>query len=287
MNDRPPTSANQQDPTASREEQRQSNRELWDGWTELHEGSNFYDLEGFRAGASSLNQLELDELGDVTGKSLLHLQCHFGLDTLSWARLGARVTGVDFSERAVELARSLAAELELPARFVHTDVYDLAGILEDRFDIVYTSYGVLWWLPDLRPWASLIAELLEPGGVFYMAEFHPFLNLLDDDGRGPVGSYFSSAGPMRYAATGSYAAPDAGEEHECFGWAHSISEILSALDEAGLELEFFHEHAFSPYDCYPFLESDGPGRYVLRGVSGGGPVVFSLRARRPGLEGRG
>jgi SAM-dependent methyltransferase len=260
--------------------ERHANRALWDGWTELHEGSEFYDVDAFRSGASSLNQLELAELGDVQDKSLLHLQCHFGLDTLSWARLGARVTGVDFSERSVELARSLAEDLELPARFIRSDVYELSGILEERFDIVYTSYGVLWWLPDLRPWANAIAELLAPGGVFYMAEFHPFLNLLDDDGHGPVGSYFSGAGPIRYEATGSYAVPDAGDRRECFGWAHSISEILAALHDAGLELEFFREHAASPYDCFPFLEEDGHGQYVVRGTSGGVPLVFSLRATR-------
>ena len=265
-------------------QQRRTNRELWDGWTELHEGSEFYGLEGFRAGASSLNPLELEEVGDVAGKSLLHLQCHFGLDTLSWARLGARVTGVDFSERAIGLAGRLASELDLPARFVRSDIYDLPGTLDERFDIVFTSYGVLWWLPELQPWANLIAELLVPGGRFYMAEFHPFLNLLDDDGRGPVGSYFSGTPPIRYETTGSYAAPDAGESHECFGWSHGIAEILTALHRAGLSLEFFREHQFSPYDCFPFLEEDAPGRYVMRGTSGGMPLVFSVRARRPETE---
>ena len=267
-------------PTKSQEAERLANRELWDGWTELHEKSAFYDLDGFRAGGSSLNQLERDELGEVAGKSLLHLQCHFGLDTLSWARLGARVTGVDFSARSVALARSLAAELELPARFLHRDVYELADTLEESFDIVYTSYGVLWWLPDLVAWANLIFAALTPGGVFYMAEFHPFLNLLDDRGRGPTGSYFAGAGPIRYEAAGSYAAPVGGEARECYGWAHSISEILTVLAEAGLELEFFREHPFSPYDCFPFLEEEAPGRHVLRGASGGFPLVFSLRARR-------
>lgn len=267
---------------ASHQEHRAVNRDLWEGWTALHEASEFYDLKGFRAGASSLNPLELEELGDVEGKSLLHLQCHFGLDTLSWARLGAEVTGVDFSERAIELARRLAEELRIPARFIRSDVYDLPGTLDERFDIVFTSYGVLWWLPDLDPWARLIEELLAPGGTFYIAEFHPFLNLLDDDGRGPVGSYFHSVGPIRYEATGSYASPDAGERHQCFGWAHSMSDILGALQRAGLTVELFREHQFSPYDCFPFLEEREPGRYVLRGTSGGVPLVFSIRARREG-----
>jgi SAM-dependent methyltransferase len=257
------------------------NRELWDSWTELHEESAFYDLAGFRAGASSLKEIELAELGDIDGKSLIHLQCHFGLDTLSLARLGARVTGVDFSRRAIDLATGLAEELEIPARFICSDIYDISGTLSGQFDIVFTSYGVLWWLPDLRRWAELIEELIVPGGIFYMVEFHPFLSLLDDDGRGPVGSYFSEGGAVRYEARGSYAVAESDQTHECFGWAHSMSEIIGELTEAGLVLEFFRERAYSPFPCFPFLEESEPGRFALRGTDADVPILFSLRARKP------
>ncbi len=129
---------------------------------------------------STLKDLEREEVGDVTGKSLLHLQCHFGLDTLFWARLGVNVTGVDFSETAIALAKSLAQEESLDATFVHSDLYDLPHVLSEQFDIVYTSYGVIGWLPDLQPWGSIIARFLKPGGFFYIAEGHPFMWLLDD-----------------------------------------------------------------------------------------------------------
>jgi 2-polyprenyl-3-methyl-5-hydroxy-6-metoxy-1,4-benzoquinol methylase len=143
-----------------------ANKALWNEWTAIHETSSFYNLEGFKAGGSRLRDYEVDEVGDVTGKSLLHLQCHFGIDTLSWARLGARVTGADFSERAIELARSLAAELGLDATFVRSDLYDLSSVLDGQFDVVYTSRGVLGWLPDLERWAEVVAHFLRPGGVF-------------------------------------------------------------------------------------------------------------------------
>src|SRR5918992_1340625 len=158
-----------------------ANRALWDEWTEIHVGSDFYDVAGFKAGRINPRDYEIDEVGDVLGKKLLHLQCHFGIDTLSWARLGAIPTGVDYSERAVALARSVAGELGLDARFVLSNVYDLPGVLDERFEVVYTSRGVIGWLPDLDRWAQVIAHLLEPGGIFYMTEGHPILWTLDDD----------------------------------------------------------------------------------------------------------
>ena len=192
-----------------------ANRLLWDELTAVHERSVFYDVEGFLAGASSLTWPELDELGpDVAGKRLLHLQCHFGLDTLSWARLGATVTGVDFSGQAIALARRLAAESGLAATFVESDLYDVPAVLDGRFDIVFTSWGVLCWLPDLTRWARLIADYLVPDGIFHIAEFHPFLFALVDDFEEPLvghDSYFPKAEAHAYEMDGgsSYADPSA------------------------------------------------------------------------------
>ena len=152
----------------------EANRRSWDARTPTHFGSRFYDVDGFRAGASSLNSIEVEEVGDVDGKSLLHLQCHFGMDTMSWARLGARTTGVDFSEEAISRARSLSEELDIDAKFVVSNVYDLPDVLDGRFDVVFTSYGVLTWLPDLDRWAEVVAHFLEPGGFFYIVDGHPF-----------------------------------------------------------------------------------------------------------------
>src|SRR5438874_1743175 len=147
------------------DEYRKSNLQLWNEWTSIHEKSEFYHLEAFKAGKSSLSDLEIKELGDVAGKSLLHLQCHFGKDTLSWARLGANVTGADFSDRAIALARSLSSELNISATFVRSDIYDLRRALSGEFDIVYTGGGALNWLPDMGRWAQVAAHFLRPGGT--------------------------------------------------------------------------------------------------------------------------
>lgn len=161
-----------------------ANRELWEEWTDLHVPSEFCDVEGFKAGRETLDRVELQGAGDVQGKSLLHLQCHFGLDTLSWARRGVRVTGVGFSEKAVAHARRLAREVGVEARFIFAYVTDTASTLDhlggEQFDVVFTSHGAISWLPDLRPRARTIAGALKPGGTFFVADSHPFTWMFDD-----------------------------------------------------------------------------------------------------------
>lgn len=258
----------------------EANRQLWDAWTDINARSAFYDLEGFRTGRSSLQAIEIEEIGAVAGKSLLHLQCHFGLDTLSWARLGAKVTGVDLSPKAIELARSLAAELSLEARFICADVLALREVIDERFDIVFTSYGVLDWLPSLTAWAQVIAALLKPGGVFYIVEFHPLLSTLDDVGVARC-DYFRDGQAVEVEERGSYADPEADYKGSSHTFVHTLGEIVSALTQAGLRLEFLHEFPFSPYDCFPFTELVEPGKAALRGHPAGTlPLLFSLRASR-------
>ena len=143
-----------------------ANKEGWNKKTAIHKTSSFYDLENFKKGKSSLNKIELDEVGDVKGKALLHLQCHFGMDTLSWAKEGAIVTGVDISDEAIQLANELSAELNIPAQFICCNVYDTSNHVHQKFDIIFTSYGTIGWLPSLKPWAKVIAQNLKPGGVF-------------------------------------------------------------------------------------------------------------------------
>lgn len=186
---------------------KKANRALWNEWTSINEKSEFYDLEGFKSGKTTLDPIELEELGDVSGKTLLHLQCHFGLDTLSWARLGAKVTGADFSESAIGLARSLSKELSIPANFLCSNIYDLPKILNGKFDIVFTSAGVLAWLPDLERWAQVIARFLNIRGAFYIREFHPLAYVFDDQ-EGITEPevaypYFGSSEPMRCPVKGS------------------------------------------------------------------------------------
>ena len=256
------------------------NRALWDGWTAIHAASTFYDVDAFRAGASTLKPIEREQVGDVAGRRLLHLQCHFGLDTLSWARLGAQVTGVDFSERAITLARSLAHESGLDAEFVCANVYDLPDQMAGAYDIVFSSYGVLAWLPDLAAWARVIARALRPGGTFHLVELHPLLGMLSDDGRTLELPYFHTHEPEQYQVRGSYADPAAPFEHEAREWSHSLSEAIEALLAAGLTIRSFREYPYSPYGCYPFLEESAPDRWTVRGAPVPLPLTFSVAAVR-------
>lgn len=261
------------------------NRDLWDELTPIHARSEFYDVDGFKSGRSTLKSIELEELGDVSGKTFLHLQCHFGLDTLSWARLGARVTGVDFSGRAIDLARSLGRELGIPARFVESNVYDLPAVLDDRFDIVFTSYGVLAWLPDLARWAEVVVRFLQPGGTFYMVEIHRLLQVFDDSADRPelkvTHSYFPGPEPLEFERTGSYADSSVLLENPSYEWPHSLGEVVSALTSAGLRIDFLHEFPVCCHKALPFMTQDYAGWWRLEGDRI--PLTFSVKATKDGM----
>lgn len=258
----------------------ETNRDLWDGWTAIHRASAFYDVKGFRAGGVSLKQIELEAVGSVAGKSLLHLQCHFGMDTLSWARLGAQVAGVDFSPRAIEAARALARELGIEAEFHCSDVCALPAAWHERFDIVFTSWGVLPWLPDLQGWAAGIAHVLRPGGAFHLVEFHPFAAMLDDDGRTLRHPYFHARAPEQSQVEGSYADPAAPFTHRSYEWAHSLADVHAALRTAGLRIVDFREYAYTPHGAYPYLEEYEPDRWRIRDAEVAMPLTFSIHAQR-------
>ncbi|MCL4544570.1 MAG: class I SAM-dependent methyltransferase [Chloroflexi bacterium] len=265
------------------DEHTQTNREHWNDLVPIHLRSTMYAVDAFRAGASTLQPLELAEVGPVAGKTLLHVQCHFGLDTLSWARRGAVVTGADFSDQAITAARSLSAELALPARFVCSPVNDLPGALAGTFDIVYSTYGVLCWLGDLERWAQVIAHFVAPGGVFYLADGHPAANALEDvDGEPRLRHpYFSTGAPDAYEVDGSYADWTAHVEHQkAIEWTHTLGEIVSALCTAGLRLEFLHEHPFSFFQAFPSLVQAGDGTWRWPGHADRVPLLYSLRARK-------
>lgn len=265
-----------------------TNQDWWNEAAEVHAQGKGYQLQAFKDGSIKLHPLEREEVGDVTGKRLLHLQCHFGLDTLSWARLGAHVTGIDFAEKAIAIAQTIAQEVHLDATFVCCDIHHLPDVLDaaGTFDIVYTSYGVIGWLPDLEPWGKMIAHYLKPGGFFYIAEGHPFMWTLDE--KSPAFQlrypYFSRE-PIQDEASGTYAEKEAKLEHTTtYGWNHTLSEILGSLLSAGLTLDFFHEHPFCAWDCLPDMEEsqdrlmrfkDSQKREML-------PLMFSLKATKRG-----
>ena len=270
---------------AAEKEYLATNRSSWDEWVALHFDSDYYDVAGFKAGNCTLKSVEVEELGDISGKSLLHLQCHFGLDSLSLARRGARVTGVDFSDKAISTARRLDDEEDLGARFVCSNIYELPRHLDDRFDIVFTSYGVLCWLPDLPRWAAVIAHFLKPGGFFYMVEHHVLMNIFDDEDSVTdlrvTDPYFHGREPARYFDTGTYASEGDQTTYESYEWSHSMADIVNSLVSAGLRIEFLNEFPFIAWKAFPFLEQDREGWWRMPASKPELPLMFSIRASRP------
>ncbi|MSP78274.1 MAG: class I SAM-dependent methyltransferase [Dehalococcoidia bacterium] len=263
----------------------QANRALWDELTNIHSRSSFYDVGGFKKGKSTLSPIEVGEVSDVRGKLLLHLQCHFGLDTISWARMGAKATGVDFSERAITLARKLARETGSDAKFICANVYDIPQLVNVTFDLVFTSYGALCWLPDVRRWAKTVAQFVKPGGTFYIVDFHPFTNLFvnNKDARDfqVAYSYFHSAEPAEEQMEGSYADPNARVRNTSRQWTHSLSDIVNALLGAGLRIQFLHEFPYCTYAHFPFLKEGPDGLWRVPGRRKV-PLLFSIKAVRDG-----
>jgi 2-polyprenyl-3-methyl-5-hydroxy-6-metoxy-1,4-benzoquinol methylase len=256
------------------------NRSLWNERVVCHVESAFYDVAGFKAGKSSLTEIELNLLGDISGKSLLHLQCHFGQDTLSLARMGARVTGVDLSDKAIEAARQLAAETGIDSKFICCNVYDLPQHLTETFDVVFSSYGTIGWLPDLHAWAGIVARYLKPGGMFVFAEFHPVVWMFDNDFERVGYSYFNT-GPIVETEYGTYADSNAPLDHQSVCWNHSIAEVVNNLLSHGLSIEAFQEFDYSPYNCFKHTEAFEPGKFRIAHLSNQIPMVYALKVRKP------
>ncbi len=260
------------------------NQKLWESWTRINVKSDFYDVEGFKRGDDSLDDVVANGVGDVQDKTLLHLQCHFGLDTLSWARRGASVVGVDFSEEAVTFARNLASEINVDARFILCNIYELSEHLNEEFDIVFTSHGILGWLPDIEGWAQTIARHLKPGGRFFIAEIHPFAWMFDESRTDKTLTleipYFHRDEPMEFVEKGCYTEPDADIEHKAYYWNHTMSDIIGSLLRAGLTLESFEEHPFLQWQHFPWMEQDKNESWVLPADVVEIPLMFSLSATK-------
>lgn len=255
----------------------EDNKQAWNKRTAVHKDSAFYNLASFKKGQSALNKTELEELGDVKGKSLLHLQCHFGMDTLSWAREGAHCTGVDLSDEAIDLATKINSELNLDAEFICSNVYDLKNHLDKKFDIVFTSYGTIGWLPDLDAWANIVAHFLKPGGTFYMIDFHPTLWMMDDNLEKIKYNYFNTE-VITEEISGTYTdreAPIKSIEH---GWNHPFAEIITALLKQGLQIQLFHEFPYSHYNCFKSLEQGEDGNWYIKGMDKKMPMMYSIKA---------
>ena len=267
----------------------EANRQHWDEVARLHPSTAFYrfHLDQLRAGGTALRRIEIEEVGLVAGKTLLHLQCHIGTESVSWARLGARVTAVDFSANGIDEARRIAAELRVDVRFVHANIYELAGVIDEAFDIVYTSWGALCWLPDLAEWARVVARHLEPGGLLYVAEFHPTAWIFDDlaDELRVKYGYFRTAEPVKDETPYSYADRDATIVNRVtYSWPYPLGVVISTLTNAGLRIEFLHELPRCPDDQLLQVlvgeEHDGERWYRMPDGAPKIPLAFTLRARR-------
>jgi len=261
-----------------------ANKARWNELTAIHSRDETYGMTAFKNGTKQLDPLVRAEVGDVAGRSMLHLQCHFGMDSLMWARLGARVTGVDLAEDAIALARSLSAEIGVPATFVQSNLYDLPAVLQGEFDIVYTSWGVLYWLPDLSRWGQIIARYLKPGGFFYIAEAHPFLNMFYNevdatDLRVQYG-YFPCPEPTYWPPSNDYADPTRATTHPSYEWQHGVGEILDGLLATGLRVEFFREHPFLMWDYLPFMVKGDDAYWRLPPEYPALPLSVSLKATK-------
>ena len=212
------------------------NRNSWNNRTETHLKSEFYDLDGFLNGKTSLNEIELKLLGNIKGKTILHLQCHFGQDSISLSRLGANVTGVDLSNKAIESAKQIAKDTNSNAKFICCNIYDLPNHLDEKFDIVFTSYGTIGWLPDLDKWAKIVSRFLKPNGQFVFVEFHPVVWMFDDNFEKIFYRYFNS-GAIIESENGTYADKTADITQEYVMWNHSLSEVVNSLINNGLEIK--------------------------------------------------
>ncbi|RSK43311.1 class I SAM-dependent methyltransferase [Hymenobacter perfusus] len=257
------------------------NRRLWNAKTAHHVASDFYNVPGFLAGQSSLNEVELGLLGEVAGQQILHLQCHFGQDSLSLSHLGAQVTGVDLADTAIATARELAAQLQTDTQFICADVYELPRHLQQQFDVVFTTYGVLGWLPDMEQWAHVVAHFLKPGGRLVLVEFHPVLWMFNPDFTRVEYAYFNRE-TITEVETGTYADRQAPIEATAVSWNHSLGEVLGALLDQGLEIQHFAEYDYSPYDCFAGLEQVAERRYQLSALPGKLPMLYSVVARKAG-----
>ncbi|POS02090.1 class I SAM-dependent methyltransferase [Flavobacterium croceum] len=255
------------------------NRNTWNNKVAVHVDSNFYDNESFIKGKSTLNNIELELLGNVKDKSILHLQCHFGQDTMSLARMGAQVTGIDLSDKAIAKAQELNLQLGLNSQYICCDVYETRQHTNELFDIVFSSYGTIGWLPDLDIWAKVISDSLKPNGIFVFAEFHPVVWMFDNDFKEVFYSYFNTEEIIE-EEQGTYADRNANIEAKTITWNHSLTEVLNSLINNGLTIEIFNEYDYSPYTCFNNVEEFETNKFRIKNLGNKIPMVYSLRARK-------
>lgn len=256
------------------------NKEWWNKVTPIHANSKLYSMEAWQKGEKTdLMPLEIEEVGDVAGKTLLHLQCHMGMGSIDWAKKGAIVTGVDLSDESINLAKKLSEKVKIPTNFICSDIYDLPNILQEKFDIVFTSYGVLAWLPDLKKWASIVNHFLKDGGTFYIIELHPFTEIYDKDLHMTY-SYFDKE-PFIEESSGDYTDRNKIIKSKTYEWSHTMADIINSLIDEGLKIEYLHEFPFTVYEQFTgLMEQDPKGYFTFKDKKVQVPLLFSLKATK-------
>ncbi|WP_267402864.1 MULTISPECIES: class I SAM-dependent methyltransferase [unclassified Chryseobacterium] len=255
------------------------NKNSWNAKVEPHLKSDFYFVDEFLKGRTSLNSIELELLGDIKGKTVLHLQCHFGQDSISLSRMGAKVTGIDLSDKAIETAKDLAQKTGKNVEFICTDLYNLPNVLDQKFDIVFTSYGTIGWLPDLEKWAKIINHFLKPNGKFIMAEFHPVVWMFDDDFEGVKYNYFNEKA-ITETYEGTYADQNADIVQDYVMWNHSLADVIDNLIQNNLEIENFKEFDWSPYPCFKHVNEFEKGKWRIPQFGNKIPLIFAIKAQK-------
>ncbi|MHA1912720.1 MAG: class I SAM-dependent methyltransferase [Candidatus Kariarchaeaceae archaeon] len=264
-----------------------TNQANWDSRVALHLTSDYYQLEKFKTDPTHLSFVahEHEEVGNVEGKTLLHLQCHFGLDTLSFARLGAKPTGTDISGEAIKLAQSLTQELDLDASFIQSDLYDLPDNLEGEFDIVFTSVGVLCWLPDIYSWAKVVAHFLKPGGLFYIKDGHPIKNIFDEDlndGEMKIKFPYFRSSEIMWNDGASYASDEKIQDNAtAYEWIHRFGDIINALIQAGLIITEVKEFPYLMMQMYDTFVKNDLGEWHFPNDQGLIPLMYTIKATKP------
>lgn len=251
------------------------NKELWNKRTKVHIDSDFYDVKSFLRSPNSLNSIELNLLGDVKGKRILHLQCHFGMDTISLTKKGAVVTGVDLSPESIRQAKELAAKCQVEVRFIESDIYKLSEVLNEQFDIVFTSYGTIGWLPSMPKWAQTIKHFLKPKAKFVFVEFHPVVWMFSYD-FSKVEYNYSDSTPIVEEIEGSYTDGGSDLKEKSVSWNHGLALVINSLLQEGMTLANFQEYFYSPYNCFENTVEIETGKFQIKGHEGKLPMVYSL-----------
>jgi len=266
---------------------RETNRANWDSRVDSHYGSDGYGAARFIADPTHLSGVvgfDREKVPDVSGKRIVHLQCHIGTDTISWARLGANVTGVDFSEKSIEAARRLSTESGTRARFVLSELYDSPEVIGETFDIVYTGVGAICWLPDIKGWAKVVSSFLEPGGRFYMREGHPIMWALDYERDGDElvikYPYFEQSEPLSFSEETTYAGDGVLSNPMIYVWNHGLAEVLQALIDAGLRIDQVEEYDALEWEAGPVNQLGDDGMFRLAEGRERLPVMWSVLATK-------